>query len=75
MKTRLLAAVSPKIAAALHEACIEDTLRLALKMRGCEVFVFAAGGTGYFRGLVNKQGSGARVRVLPQRGADLGARM
>jgi len=75
VKTRLLAAVSADVAAALHAACIEDTLRLVRKTRGCDAFVFAAGGTGYFRRLVKKQGSGARMQVLPQRGADLGTRM
>jgi uncharacterized protein len=75
VKTRLLAAVSADVAAALHAACIEDTLRLARRMRGCDAFMFAAGGTGYFRRLVKKQGSGARMQVLPQRGTDLGARM
>jgi len=75
VKTRLLAAVSPEVAAALHKACIADTLRLARKMRGCDVLVFAADGTSYFRGLARTQGSGARLRVLPQRGAELGARM
>jgi rSAM/selenodomain-associated transferase 1 len=75
VKTRLLAAVSAEVAAALHEACIADTLRLARKMRGCDAFLFAAGGASYFRKLVKKRGSGARVRVLPQRGADLGVRM
>jgi rSAM/selenodomain-associated transferase 1 len=44
-------------------------------MRGCDVFVFAAGGTNYFRQIVKEQGNGVRVKVLPQRGADLGARM
>jgi len=75
VKTRLSAAVSAEVAAALHEACIADTLRLARKMRGCDVFVFAAGGASYFRKLVKERGRGARVRVLPQRGVDLGARM
>ena len=75
VKTRLVAAVPAEVAAALHEACIADTLRLASKTRGCDVFVFAAGGTGYFRGLLKKQGCGARARVLSQRGPDLGARM
>jgi rSAM/selenodomain-associated transferase 1 len=75
VKTRLVDAVSAEVAAALHEACIADTLRLVLKMRGCDVFLFAASGTSYFRRLAKKQKSGARVRVLPQRGADLGARM
>jgi len=75
VKTRLLAAVSAEVAAALHAACIEDTLRLARKVRGCDVFVFAAGGTSYFRKLGKKLGSGARVQVWPQRGDDLGARM
>jgi hypothetical protein len=70
-----MAAVSADVAAALHAACIEDTLRFVRKTRGCDAFVFAAGGTGYFRRLVKKQGSGARMQVLPQRGADLGTRM
>jgi rSAM/selenodomain-associated transferase 1 len=75
VKTRLLAAVSADVAAELHEACIGDTLRLVRKMRGCDVFVFTAGGTSYFRRLVKHLGSGARVGVLPQRGTDLGTRM
>jgi rSAM/selenodomain-associated transferase 1 len=75
VKTRLLAAVSAEVASALHEACILDTLRLAKRLRGCDVFVFAAGGTGYFRGLMEEQGRRGRFRVLPQRGAELGARM
>ena len=75
MKTRLLAVVSAEVAAALHEACIAGTLRLARKMRGCDAIMFAAGGTSYFRKQVKKRESGANVRVLPQRGADLGARM
>jgi uncharacterized protein len=75
VKTRLLAAVSAGVAAELHAACIADTLRLAQSVRGCDVFVFAAGGTSYFRKLVKKQAGSARVRVLPQRGAELGARM
>src|SRR5260370_24146404 len=73
VKTRLLAAVSAEVAAALHEACVADTLRLVRKMRGCDVIVFAAGGARYFRELVKKQKRGARVRVLPQRGEELGA--
>ena len=48
VKTRLLTAVSAEVAAALHEGCIADTLRLVRKMRGCDVFMFAAGGTGIF---------------------------
>jgi len=75
VKTRLLAAVSAEVAAALHAACIVDTLRMVQRVRGCDVFVFAAGETSYFHKLVKKRGSAARVRVLPQRGADLGARM
>ena len=75
VKTRLLAAVSPEAAAALHAACIVDTLRLIQKMRGCDLFVFGARGTNYFQKLTKLVGTGKRVRVLPQRGADLGARM
>jgi rSAM/selenodomain-associated transferase 1 len=75
VKTRLLAAVSAEVAAALHEACVADTLRLVRKMRGCDVFVFSAGGTSYFRQVVKMQGSSVRERVFPQRGAELGTRM
>jgi hypothetical protein len=75
VKTRLLAAVPAEVAAGLHEACIADTLRLVRKMRGCDVFVFAASGTSYFRRLLKRQASSVRIRVLPQRGAELGARM
>ena len=75
VKTRLMAAVSAEVAAELHEACIGDTLRLVRKVRGCDVFVFTAGGTSYFRKIVTEQENGTRVRVVPQRGKDLGARM
>src|SRR5258708_33555722 len=75
VKTRLLASVPAEVAAALHEACIADTLGLARKMRGCDVLVYAAGGTSYFRKLVKRLGSGARLRVMSQRGEDIGARM
>jgi rSAM/selenodomain-associated transferase 1 len=75
VKTRLLAAVPAEVAAALHEACIADTLRLVRKMNDCEVFLFAAGGTSYFSKVVKNQRNGARVRVMSQRGDDLGARM
>ncbi len=75
VKTRLLSAVSAEVAAALHEACIADTLRLARKVRGCEVLLFAAGGAGYFRRLVKERGVRAGVRIFPQRGAELGARL
>src|SRR5258705_4899333 len=44
VKTRLLAAVSAEVAAALHEGCIADTLRLVRKIRGGDVVVFSAGG-------------------------------
>jgi rSAM/selenodomain-associated transferase 1 len=75
VKTRLMAAVSARDAALLHAAGIADTLRLVRQMRGCDGIIFAAGGTSYFRRVVKKFGNGARVQVLPQRGADLGARM
>src|SRR5258706_7425675 len=75
VKTRLLAAVSAEVAAALHEGCIADTWRVVRKMRGCDVFVFAAGGTGYFHKLVKKRESGERLRVMPQHGTELGVRM
>lgn len=75
VKTRLLAAVPADVAAGLHEACIADTLRSVRKMRGCDVFMFATGGTSYFRRLVKKQEGGLLAQVLPQQGADLGRRM
>jgi glycosyltransferase A (GT-A) superfamily protein (DUF2064 family) len=43
VKTRLLAAVSADTAAALHPACIEDTLRLSRQMRGCFAPAFKKG--------------------------------
>src|SRR5260370_6207232 len=75
VKTRWLTAVSAEVAATLHEGCIADRLRLVRKIRGCDVFVFAAGGTGFFRKLVKKRESGERLRVMPQHGTELGARM
>lgn len=75
VKTRLLTAVSAEVAAGLHEACITDTLRLARGLRGCDVFLFVAGGAGYFRRMVKERGIRSRARVFPQRGAQLGARL
>jgi rSAM/selenodomain-associated transferase 1 len=75
VKTRLLPAVLAEAAANLHAACIADTLRLVRKVGGCDVLVFSAGGKNYFQKLTKQMGCATRVRVLPQRGADLGARM
>ena len=75
VKTRLLAAVSAEVAAALHAACIADTLRIARGLRGCDVLLFAAGGAEYFRELVQEQKIATRVQVFPQRGEQLGARL
>src|SRR5258708_9124866 len=44
VKTRLLAAVAAEVAAALHEGCIADTLRLGREIRGGRGFVVSAGG-------------------------------
>src|SRR5258708_32994455 len=73
VKTRLLASVPAEVAAALHEACIADTLGLARKMRGCDGLVYAAGGTSYFRKLVNRLGSGPRPWGKWQGREDIGA--
>jgi uncharacterized protein len=75
VKTRLLPAVPAEVAAALHEACIVDTLRLVQALNNCDVFLFAAGGTSYFRRIAKNRRWGTLVRVMPQRGSDLGARM
>ncbi len=75
VKTRLLPAVSPQQAAALHAACIADTLRMALALRDCDVLLFAAGGSSYFKKLVRSKQSGRCSHIFPQRGTDLGARL
>jgi hypothetical protein len=61
VKPRLLPAVSVEDAPTLHAACILDTLRLVRKMRGCDVFVFGAGGMKYFQKLTKQLGTGRRV--------------
>jgi uncharacterized protein len=75
VKTRLLAEVSAEVAAALHAACIADTLRMARRLRGCDVLLFAAGGESHFRGLLEEMGMRSRVRVFRQRGEELGERL
>ena len=61
VKTRLLAAISPKDAADLHAACIADTQYLSLSLRGVDVLWFVAGGQSYFRKLVRTQPAGISV--------------
>jgi rSAM/selenodomain-associated transferase 1 len=78
VKTRLLRCVSAPTAAAIHKACVKDTLHLAHQIAGCDVFVFASGGLSFFRTQHRRHlhETFRRVRrVLPQRGRDLGARL
>lgn len=75
VKTRLLDAVSAEQAAALHAACIGDTLRLSRSLRGCDVIWFVAGGRSYFQKSFKAQKKNASVRILSQQGVDLGARL
>jgi uncharacterized protein len=79
VKTRLLPAVSAAGAAEIQKACIADTLRMAGKVRGCDLFLFGAGGPAHFRALAQRGPSRIKRRhaakLLPQRGRDLGARL
>jgi len=71
-KTRLCPPLTPVQAAELYHALLEDTVALALRTPGTRVTLFAApeqDGTTILQHLFPS------VRVLPQRGADLGARM
>jgi len=79
VKTRLHSAVTPQLAAQIHAACIADTLRLARSLRNCDVIIFAADGSSYFRRALQEQNRRHKlaktVRVLPQKGRDLGERL
>jgi rSAM/selenodomain-associated transferase 1 len=79
VKTRLLPAVTTAGAAEIQKACITDTLRMAGKVRGCDLFLFGAGGPAYFRALVQRGPSGQTrwhgAKFWPQRGRDLGERL
>ena len=79
VKTRLLPAVSAAGAAEIQKACIADTLRMAGKVRGCDLFLFGAGDAAYFQALARRAPSGQpRLRapkLWPQRGRDLGERL
>jgi len=75
VKTRLLAAMSPKDAANLHAACVVDTLRLSRSLRGVDVLWFVAGGLSYFRKLLKTQAASTSVSIYSQCGTDLGPRL
>ncbi|HVS74039.1 MAG TPA: TIGR04282 family arsenosugar biosynthesis glycosyltransferase [Candidatus Acidoferrales bacterium] len=79
VKTRLLPALSAAGAAEIQKACITDTLRMAGKVRGCDLFLFGAGGPVYFRALAQRGPLGQPrlygAKLWPQRGRDLGERL
>lgn len=75
VKTRLLAILSPRQAADLHRACLEDTIGLVDSIGGCRRFFDVAGSESEARQLSKQLQLGADWTVGMQRGRDLGARL
>ena len=75
VKTRLLEVLSPRQAAELHRACLEDTIALVDSVAGCRRFLHVAGSESETRQLSRELQLGADWTVGIQRGRDLGARL
>lgn len=75
MKTRLLGALTAEQAAAVHRACVEDTVRHASGVTRCAPALCVAGTLRQARRLAASLGLDARWRVCAQRGRDLGMRL
>ncbi len=74
VKTRLLGELSPRQAAEVYRACLDDTLQLVDSLSGCDKLLLLAppAGSG---GTPPRLAPGADWRVGWQHGPDLGARM
>lgn len=75
VKTRLLVTLSPSQAAALHRACLQDTLALLAAVPACSRWLMVAGSNEEARVLAHEMGLGAGWNVCTQFGRDLGARL
>lgn len=75
VKTRLIGALTSEQAAALHLACIHDTLRLAHSVRGARKYLFLAGTTRAVQDAMRKLKPIANWHLAAQSKGDLGARL
>ena len=81
VKTRLLGALSPEQAAAVHRACLEDTVAQVSRIPGCQKCLSVAARLDQGRELARAQalaaalGLGREWRVDVQRGRELGERL
>jgi rSAM/selenodomain-associated transferase 1 len=75
VKTRLIGALSAAKAAAVHRACLLDTLAIVSGVRGVRKWLYVAGEHGEARRLGARLRLGSKWKVLTQRGKHLGERM
>ncbi len=75
VKTRLLGSVSPQQAAAIHRACLADTVHNVDRLPGCQKCLWVAGTFAGARALAASLGCGHTWSASAQRGRGLGARL
>ncbi len=75
VKTRLIGALTPQQAAAIHRACLEDTLSQVARVPRCERVFQVAGTTQQARRLAKRLRLSPQWRVGIQHGGDLGERL
>jgi uncharacterized protein len=75
VKTRLLGALSPAQAAAVHRACLRDTLALLAGVPACSRWLMVASSDEEARDLAREMKLGAGWNACAQTGRDLGARL
>jgi hypothetical protein len=75
VKTRLLGVLSAQLAASVHHACLEDTVRQVSRFPGCEPCLHVVGPPHMARELAVALRLDSRWRVDVQRGRDLSERL
>jgi uncharacterized protein len=75
VKTRLLGRLSPRQAADVHHACLQDTVALLAGVPACSRWLMVAGSKEEARVLAHEMGLGAGWNFCAQFGRDLGARL
>ena len=75
VKTRLLGRLTIQQAAAVHRACLEDTVTQVARVPGCRKSLCVAAGLDQAKRLAAALQLDGRWQVSTQRGRDLGARM